>query len=866
MNLVTNNIIENTDMKIKTLSVLFAAFLMLSCKKEQNIIEDIKNLDELVIPDNFGWKTSRDVNFNIGISDARFGNKIHVISIFIGDPAKGGSLVSKGAASLISPFNTKIALASTVAEVYILKSVEGTQTVNKIQVGSANVSLSLSETGIIGTVSSAGSFAASKFKAALVSATPELAPACPGPGAGVVMINSNPGDNYVFNSGTTYVVGSNVTFSNLSDPSGGTIYICGTKVEFNGLKIKNNLNVIVTSGGSATFNNMNWEGNGVFKNFGTINGNLGNVKVMGTFYNKPSSVLAVNGFSLESGTTTNFGEITVSGNTQVSNSASFINEGTFTTNGFAVQNGTSKVTSTGTITVNNNLDNAGTFNTAGTLTVKGNLNSNSGTPTFVNSGTINLQDNSTFLGSFTNTGNLEVSSGEINLNDSQSIINSGTITALKSKMNISGTVTNNGSVTIKELNNTGSGKLINNCKIWVTTNFNNDNQIENYSYIQVDNESNLKGTFNLHNGAMFSTKFLVAADGIVEAKGADTSLVKVLTSSNSGVDANGSGKFRGLLQYCDSSRTIRTSQFINGAKQACGVYISKTSCNTAGNGTAPVSDKDGDGIPDNLDDYPNDPEKAFNNYSINYNGGGSAVAFEDSWPLKGDYDLNDVVITFRYLLVTDHSNKVVQIKADYDLHATGGTFNNGAGIQFNIPAVKAKNFSGPEGTYLESNQDSVVLILFTNSRAEQENWNTYLSQPVSPVKSFNISFDIEDGPTLASLGLNAYNPFIWNNSPGYGRGYETHLYGKKPTKLANLSLFGTGDDNSVSGANYSTVNKLPWAIELPTAPFIYPIEKTSITKSYLKFASWASSGGSVNMDWYINTSEGYRDISKLYIR
>lgn len=854
-------------MKIKLLSIIALAFLASSCRKEQVQLDDInKNLDELVIPANFSWKTSKDINFSIAVSDARFGSKIHVISLYAGDPAKGGILVSKGAASLIAPFNTRIALPTTISEIYIVKSVEGTQVTGKVALGSGNVSLSINESGIIGTVTGLSAIRSSKFGVSVISATPENSPSCPGSGVGVIAINSNPGDNYKFESGTTYLIGSNVTLNNLSDPNGGTIYICGTNVQFNGLKIKNNINVIITAGGSASFNNMNWEGNGVFKNFGTVTGSLGNVRVMGTFYNKPSSNLSVNGFSLESGTTTNFGQITVSGNTQVSNSASFVNDGTFITNGFAVQHSGASVTSAGTITVNNNLDNAGSFITSGNLTVKGNLNSNSGNPTLINSGTINLQNNSSFLGTFINSGNLEVSGGELNLNGSQSIINSGTITATSSKMNVSGTVTNSGSVTIKELNNTGSGKFINNCKLWVTTDFNNDNLIENYNFIQVDNQSNLKGTFNLHNGAMFSTKYLIAVDGIIEAKGADTSLVKVLTSSNSGVDANGSGKFRGLLQYCDPSRTIRASQFINGAKQACGVYIAKTNCNTVGNGAAPTVDTDGDGVPDALDDYPNEPDKAFNNYSLNYNDGGCTLAFEDSWPLKGDYDLNDIVITYRYLLVTDHNNKVVQIKADYDLHATGGTFNNGAGIQFNIPAAKAKNFSGPNGTYLEANQDSVVLILFTNSRAQQENWNTFLTQPVSPVKSFAISFDIENGPTLSSLGIGSYNPFIWNNTSGYGRGYETHLYGKNPTKLANSSLYGTGDDNSVSGDKYSTVNKLPWAIELPMAPFIYPLEKVSITSSYLKFSSWASSGGTLNVDWYINNLPGYRNESKLYIR
>ena len=814
-------------MKIKYFSILAIAFLS-ACKKENTQIDNSgKNLNEISVSAQFDWKTTHDVNFSFSVSDARFSNDKHVITVYSADPQNGGQILSKGAATLIEPYNAKIALPLTMTQVFVVKTAPDASSVSGfVKIGSTNISVAISESGVVGSVSGAKSAKSLAFGASLLDApVAETSPACPSNPN--FTITSSQG-SYNFEAGKVYAItGNNISINNINEIK-GKVYVCGTNVSLNGAQLGSGSELYILSGASVSFSNFNYNGNGnaIFKNFGAVTG-LGNLHVKGTFYNTQD--LKINGvlYVSQGSTATNFGSV---------------------------------------LEVTSNLDNAGTFNNHGVLTVKGNLNSNNNNPTFLNTGTVNLHDNSTYTGKFTNDNTFNVIRGEVNLNG-PNMVNNGTLTASDSKMNVSGTVSNNGSVTVKELNNTGSGKIINNCKWWVLTDFNNDNRFDNYSYIQVDNGSNLKGTFNLYNGAMLSTKYLWAADGIIEAFGNDTSLVKVITSSNEGVSANGGVKFKGKFQYCDPSRTINPSRFDGVAKQGCGVYIAKTSCNTVGNGTAPAPvkpDTDGDGIIDEEDDYPNDPDKAFKNYSVNYHTGGSSIAFEDSWPLKGDYDLNDIVITYRYMVATNAQNKVVQVNADYKLLATGGKFNNGAGIQFNLPSSSAKNFSGKPGTYLESGQDSVVVILFSDSRTEQQTWNTNPEEAVSPIVDYSISFDVVDGPEFSAFGISSYNPFIWNNSTGYGRGYETHLLGKKATNKANTNLFGTGDDNSVSGRTYSTRDNLPWALEIPTAPFKYPKERVAITDVYLKFAQWAASSGSQYPDWYTNTGSGYVNNSLIY--
>ncbi|MFY8108332.1 MAG: LruC domain-containing protein [Bacteroidia bacterium] len=268
-----------------------------------------------------------------------------------------------------------------------------------------------------------------------------------------------------------------------------------------------------------------------------------------------------------------------------------------------------------------------------------------------------------------------------------------------------------------------------------------------------------------------------------------------------------------------------------------------------------ADDQDNDGVDDVDDEYPTDPNKAFNNPT-----GTGSIAFEDQWPSTGDYDLNDVVVNYNYNVVTNAANKVVRVEGSLTLRATGGSFQNGFGVQFPVERSKV---SGVTGATLEAGQTNAVLVLFQNMRNEMTNWNTVKPGGTSPAVTYNIAFNVSNGPTLAAFGLSCYNPFIWNGS--MGRGYEIHLAGKTPTDLANGSVFGTNRDGSniATGDTYVSKNgRLPWAIQTP-ANFSYPKEKADINTAYSKFASWVVSGGTLFTDWYSNTS-GYRNAENIY--
>jgi LruC domain-containing protein len=277
---------------------------------------------------------------------------------------------------------------------------------------------------------------------------------------------------------------------------------------------------------------------------------------------------------------------------------------------------------------------------------------------------------------------------------------------------------------------------------------------------------------------------------------------------------------------------------------------------------AQITDTDGDGVADVLDDYPKDATKAFNNYSST--GAGSTVAFEDQWPKQGDYDMNDIVMGYKYNVITNAKNVVVQVIGYYTLLATGGGITSGFGVQFPIPSKSVTDVTG--GT-LEAGQDLAVVDLFTNMRLQTQAWNTQPGVTQAAPNTYTVTFNIANGPTLDVFGTD-YNPFIFNyyTSATQSR-VEVHLAGKAPTNLADQTLFGTGDDNTnvAAGRYYLTKAGLPFAISIP-ATFNYPVEGKDITLTYLHFADWAQSGGSLYTDWYSNVAAGYRNASFIYTK
>jgi len=287
------------------------------------------------------------------------------------------------------------------------------------------------------------------------------------------------------------------------------------------------------------------------------------------------------------------------------------------------------------------------------------------------------------------------------------------------------------------------------------------------------------------------------------------------------------------------------------------------------------TDTDGDGVGDTLDEYPNDKTRAFNNYYPSKNNVGT-IAYEDLWPNKGDYDFNDLVVDYNFIQVSNSENKIVEVNAAITVRAIGASLRNSFLLQFNTSPSNVKSVSGQSLTEnifalnsngTEKNQAKAVVPIFEDSFKVLNHTgsivNTYVGNTYITPKTVNVKVEFITPIDLATFGTAPYNPFI---VVGGVRGKEIHLPASAPTDLADKSLFGTGDDNTnLSIQKYYMSDKyLPWAINIPEQ-FAYPAEKQDMTKAYLMFNNWASSGGFNFMDWYMDKG-GYRDTSKLYKR
>jgi len=282
-------------------------------------------------------------------------------------------------------------------------------------------------------------------------------------------------------------------------------------------------------------------------------------------------------------------------------------------------------------------------------------------------------------------------------------------------------------------------------------------------------------------------------------------------------------------------------------------------------------DDDKDGVSNNFDEFPQDPKRAYTNYypaKDQYN----SLLVEDLWPSLGDFDFNDMVLDYQYKQVTNAKGGIVELFVKLKVKAIGATFNNGFGIQFPVAAsaVSSVTLTDQSGVVksigVEAGQDKAVVIAFENAFSLLPSTggmgvNVIPGNGYSAPKEIELHVLFASPQTALSLGTAPYNPFVFVNGD---RTKEIHLANAVPTTKANKTFFGQSDDSSNPSTSryYKSKDNLVWMIEVPSS-FQYPIEKKDILKAYLKFGTWAESGGSLFKDWYMD-KPGYRENSLIY--
>ncbi len=264
-------------------------------------------------------------------------------------------------------------------------------------------------------------------------------------------------------------------------------------------------------------------------------------------------------------------------------------------------------------------------------------------------------------------------------------------------------------------------------------------------------------------------------------------------------------------------------------------------------------DTDGDGITDSNDEYPEDAEKAFEQFTPSKYGWGT-VAFEDLWPFLGDYDFNDTAVNYRFVAILNAENKAVQLDIYYEVTSDGAGLTNGFGIEMEtlvpsqIESVTGykltENYVTLAANGLEDNQDNAVVILF-DDHGRQVN------------RPGLVSIEFTEPLTTQELGVAPFNPFL---IVGKNRSKEIHLPNRSRTSLATLAVDDSINNVDTDG-NYQTSTGLPWAIDI-VHNFKPPKEKVPVNQAYNFFNDWATSGGALYDDWYKDNA-GYRVTANL---
>jgi LruC domain-containing protein len=342
-----------------------------------------------------------------------------------------------------------------------------------------------------------------------------------------------------------------------------------------------------------------------------------------------------------------------------------------------------------------------------------------------------------------------------------------------------------------------------------------------------------------------------------------------------------------LLQY--NNTYMIGFEDINRESKSCDqdfndvmIYASSnpiTAISTVGVQKADIpADLDGDGVTNANDAFPTDPTRAYINYFPTPTTFGT-LAYEDQWPNTGDYDLNDLVVNYRYKIISNAQNNIVEFYADYVPIAAGATLLNGFGVQFPFSSSLVKTVTGQslKTNYIKQNsngteagQSKAVIIPFDNhanllqNAGDPTRINTDMSKPKITGDTSHIYVQFTSPISKANFGNAPFNPFAIKN---HSRSYEMHLPGNLPTDLADKLLLGTKQDgtNVASNIYYVTKDNHPWALSF-LGGFNYPAEGVNIADAYLHFLEWANSGGILYPDWYSNTGTGYRNNAKIYTK
>ncbi|KZN65652.1 hypothetical protein N473_11510 [Pseudoalteromonas luteoviolacea CPMOR-1] len=272
-----------------------------------------------------------------------------------------------------------------------------------------------------------------------------------------------------------------------------------------------------------------------------------------------------------------------------------------------------------------------------------------------------------------------------------------------------------------------------------------------------------------------------------------------------------------------------------------------------------ANDSDADGIPDEQDEFPNDFRRSHSQYFPSQTGV-STLAYEDNWPQRGDYDLNDLVVKQRIQTTFDVNNEVSGFILHGWITARGAAYENGYALRIldSAPGLIEKATVTIDGQTFEKNveeyQSNAVLQLWSNTQLFTQTGESGKCTHFNTVKECSyfepvpFTLDVTFEASQPSLSIADLDFFIFRTSD---RTIEVHMADYPPTDLFDQTRFGKVDDSSDPSLNryFRTADNLPWALTV-SEEFNYPREYIDVLWAYPNYETWVESSGAQAQDWY----------------
>jgi LruC domain-containing protein len=247
----------------------------------------------------------------------------------------------------------------------------------------------------------------------------------------------------------------------------------------------------------------------------------------------------------------------------------------------------------------------------------------------------------------------------------------------------------------------------------------------------------------------------------------------------------------------------------------------------------------------------------------------ATLVFEDLWPRMGDYDFNDLVLSYRFTNTLNNRNRLTAMEWNFSLQALGASYHNG--LALHLPNVAADNIKSStlsrngvviRTDLLESGHSDAHFVLFDDLKTLVEStcefFRTLTNCESAVNDTYTLSIVFTNPVDTAAIGQPPYDPYLFATEGGMhgsysGRGWEVHMKQFSGSALFSTSFYGDLDDRSDGQNHFLNRNNFPWVINIP-GTWDHPLEGVDTLRAYPQLKDWVESKGSAHQDWYLKAN------------